>query len=107
MSLISNRERVVKVLKDDDMSFLYHPGKVNLVTNSLSKLCMGSTAHIEEGNRELAKDVHRLARLEVRLIDSAKRGIEVTSGAESSLVSEVKGEKDPDPILLELRAKCS
>ncbi|WMV07755.1 hypothetical protein MTR67_001140 [Solanum verrucosum] len=68
---------------------------------------MGSTAHIEEEHRELARDVHRLPRLGVRLIDSAEGGIEVTKGAESSLVSEVKGEKDPDSILLELRAKCS
>ncbi|WMV46223.1 hypothetical protein MTR67_039608 [Solanum verrucosum] len=26
-SRVSDRERVVKVLKDDDMSFIYHPGK--------------------------------------------------------------------------------
>ncbi|XP_049365830.1 uncharacterized protein LOC125830693 [Solanum verrucosum] len=41
MSLISGRERVVKALKDDDMSFLYHPGNVNVVTDSLSKVVYG------------------------------------------------------------------
>ncbi len=48
------------------MSILCHPGKANFVADALSKLSMGSTAHVEEANRELAKDVHRLARLGVR-----------------------------------------
>ena len=61
---------------------------------------MGSTAHIEEGMRGLAKDVHKLACLGVRLTGSAEGGIEVTSEAESSLVSEVKEKEDQDPIFL-------
>ena len=31
---------------------------------------MGSTAHVEDEKKELVKDVHRLARLGVRLLDS-------------------------------------
>ncbi|WMV07855.1 hypothetical protein MTR67_001240 [Solanum verrucosum] len=107
MILISARERVVKVLKDDDINFLYQPSKVNVVTDSLSKLSRESTAYVEEEQRELARDVHRLARLGVRLIDSVEGGIELTSGAELSLVSEVEGEKDSNPILLKLQARCS
>ncbi|KAH0698695.1 hypothetical protein KY284_012910 [Solanum tuberosum] len=78
-------------------------GKANVV-DALSRLSMGSTAHFEEDKRELAKDVHRLARLGVRLMDSTKRGVVVKNGAESSLVSEVKEKHDQDPILLELKA---
>ena len=44
------------------MSILYHPGKANVVADALSRLSMGSTAHVEEEKRQLAKDVHRLAR---------------------------------------------
>ena len=84
------QRRWLELLKDYDLSILYHPGKANVVADSLSRLSMGSTTHIEEGKRELAKDVHRLARLRVRLIDSAEGGIAVTRRAESSLVSEVK-----------------
>ena len=73
MSLISDRERVVKVLKGYDMSFLYHSGKANVVADSLSMLSMGSTAHVEEEQRELARDVHRLACLGVSLMDSTRR----------------------------------
>ncbi|KAH0728063.1 hypothetical protein KY284_003928 [Solanum tuberosum] len=68
------------------------------------RFSMGSTAHVEEGKRELAKDVHRLAHLGVRLMDSTEGGIVVTNGAESSLVSEVKEKQDQDPILLDLKA---
>ena len=50
---------------------------------------MGSTAHVEEEKRELAKDVHKLARQGVRLMDSTEGGIVVTNVAVLSLVSEV------------------
>ena len=72
------------------MSILYHPSKSNVVVVPLRRLYMGSTSLFEEEKKELAKDVHRLARLGVRLMGSTEGGIVVTNGAESSLVSEVK-----------------
>ena len=72
------------------MSILYHPGKANVVVDGLSRLSMGSTTHLEKEKKELEKDVHRLARLGIKLMDSTKGGIVVTNGAESSLVSEVR-----------------
>ena len=45
------------------MSVHYHPGKVNLVADALSRLSMVSVAYVEEERKELVKDVHRLARL--------------------------------------------
>ncbi|KAH0693675.1 hypothetical protein KY285_020772 [Solanum tuberosum] len=79
-------------------------GKANVVADALNRLSMGSTSYVEEENSELAKDVHKLARLGVRLMDSTEGGIVVMNGAESSLVSEVKEKQDQDPILLELKA---
>ena len=61
-----------------------------MVVDALSRFSMGSTDHVEEENMKLAKDVHRLARLEVRFMDSTEGGIVVTNGIESSLVSKVK-----------------
>ncbi|WMV08666.1 hypothetical protein MTR67_002051 [Solanum verrucosum] len=49
------------LLKDYDMSILYHPSKANVVVDALSRLSMGSSAHIKEEKKELAKDVQRLA----------------------------------------------
>jgi len=98
------QKRWLELLKDYDMSILYHPGKANVVADALSRLSMGSTAHVEKEKRELAKDVHRLVRLRVRLMDSTEGEVVVMNGAESSFVSEVKMKQDQDPILLELKA---
>ncbi|KAH0712650.1 hypothetical protein KY289_008609 [Solanum tuberosum] len=65
----------LELLKDYDMSILYHRGKANVVADTLSRLSMGSTTHVEEEKRELVKDVHRLARLGVRLMDSTEGGV--------------------------------
>ena len=48
------------------------------------------------------KDVHRLARLGVRLISISNSGVTVQNGEESSLVMEIKEKQESDPILLEL-----
>ncbi|WMV30108.1 hypothetical protein MTR67_023493, partial [Solanum verrucosum] len=97
------QRRWLELLKDYDMSVLSHSGKANAVADALSRLSMGSVAHVEEEMRELAKDVHRLARLGVHLISISNGGVTVHNGAESSLVVEVKEMQDSDPILLELK----
>ena len=86
------------------MNILYHPVKATVVVDALTKLSMGSTAHVEEEKRELSKDVHKITCMEVRHMDSTEKGIVVTNGAESSLVSEVKEKQDQDSILLDLKA---
>ena len=48
----------LELLKDYDMSILYQPGKANVVVDALTRLSIGSIAHVEEENRELAKYVH-------------------------------------------------
>ena len=49
------------------------------------------------------KDVHRLARLGVRLIDFTSRGVSVHPSSESSLVVEVKKGQHLDVMLMELK----
>ena len=72
------------------MSVHYHPGKANVVVDALSRLSMGSVAHIKEERKELVNDVHRLARLGVRIMSITGSGVNVHNGAESSFVVEVK-----------------
>ena len=72
------------------MSVHYHPGKANVVADALSRLSTGSVAHVEEKRKKLVKDVHRLARLGVRLMSISESGVTVENGAESSLVVDVK-----------------
>ena len=60
------KRRWLELLKDYDMTILYHPDKVNVVVDALSHMTMGSVFHVE-AKKYLVKDVHRLARLRVRL----------------------------------------
>ena len=94
------QRRWLELVKDYDMSILYHPDKANMVVDSLCRLSMGSTAHVEGEKRELAKDVHRLAWLGVRNYGFHRRDIVVTNGVYSSLVSKVKEKQDKDPFFL-------
>ena len=72
------------------MSLHYKLGKANVVVDALSRLSMGSLAHVRESKRELVKDIHRLANLGVRLPDSKDGGVFVHQVSQSSLVVEIK-----------------
>ncbi|XP_069155812.1 uncharacterized protein [Solanum lycopersicum] len=67
LGLAGYYRRWLELLKDYDMNVHYHPGKANVVADALSRMSMGSTAHVEDEKKELVKEVHRLARLGVRL----------------------------------------
>ena len=55
------QKRWLELLKEYDMSVLYHPAKDNVVANALSHLTMGSVLHIDKSKRDVVKDVHRFA----------------------------------------------
>ncbi|WMV46650.1 hypothetical protein MTR67_040035 [Solanum verrucosum] len=97
------QRRWLELLKDYDMGVLYHPSKVNVVADALSRLSMGSVTHIEGDKNELVRDVHRLARLSVHLVDSTKGCVMVHNGSESSFVADVKSKQGLDPTLVELK----
>ena len=54
--------RWVELLKDYDMSILYHPGKDNVVADSLSHTTLGIVSHVDEEKNDLVKNVHRFSR---------------------------------------------
>ena len=97
------QRRWLELLKDYGMRVLYHPGKPNVVTDALSRLTMGSVADVEDEKKKLVRDVHRLARLGVQLVDSTKGGVMVHNGSKLSFVIEVKSKQGLDPILVELK----
>ena len=43
------------LLKDYDMSILYHTVKANVVVDALSRMTKASVAHVEDGKKELVK----------------------------------------------------
>jgi len=74
-----------------------------IIVDPLSILSMGSTTHVKEWKKEMAKEVHILAWLGVNPVASYEGGVLVLIGNESSLEVEVKENKDKDPILLQLK----
>ena len=64
-------------MKYYDISGLYHSGKANIVDFALSRLLMGSIAHVEDKKKELVHDAHRLAILNIRSVNLAKCSIMV------------------------------
>ena len=74
------------MLKDYDKNVLYHMGKANVAADALRRMRMGSTTHVEDEKKELVKDVHRLERLGVWLVDSTTGGVSFNPSSESSLM---------------------
>ncbi|XP_059295538.1 uncharacterized protein LOC132048868 [Lycium ferocissimum] len=82
------QRRWLELLKDYDVEILYHPGKANIVVDALRWHSMGSLAHVEADKRIMTTEVHRLANLGVRVLDSKDGGVVVQNRAYSSLVAE-------------------
>ena len=80
----------LELLKDYDMSVLYHPDKANVVADARSRMTMGSVSHLIEAKKDLAREVDKLARLGVRLESSLDGDAIVHHNSESSLVVDVK-----------------
>ena len=86
------------------MSVHYHPDKAYVMADALSRVSMGSIAHVCGSGKEVAREVHQLARLGVRLEEVGDDGVVVVNGSKSLLVDEVIAKQDLDPSLLELKA---
>ncbi|KAF3625841.1 hypothetical protein FXO38_26150 [Capsicum annuum] len=69
------QRRWLELLKDYDMSMLYHSDKANVVKDTFSRLSIGSVSHLENDKKELAREVQQLSRLDVRLVDSAEGNV--------------------------------
>ena len=88
------------MLKNYDISVLYHPVKANVVLASLSRMTRGSVSHIDEAKKDLVKEVHWLARLEVMLKYSLDGGFFVGNNSDSSLVVYVNSKQHLNKSLM-------
>ena len=57
------QRRWLELLKDYDMSVLYHLSKANVVVDALSRLYMSSFSHVKDSKKKLAQEIHQLPRL--------------------------------------------
>ncbi|XP_070055261.1 uncharacterized protein [Nicotiana tomentosiformis] len=99
------QRRWLELLKDYDITILYHPGKANLVADTLSRKVksMGSLAFILVEERPLALDIQSLAIRLVRLDISEPSHILACVVAQSSLHEWIKARQFDDPHLLVLK----
>ncbi|PHT59486.1 hypothetical protein CQW23_01849 [Capsicum baccatum] len=70
--LKSLSEKVVGVIKGLRHKCPVHLGKSNIVADALSRICIGSFAHIKDGKKKLAYEVHQIDRIGVHLVDSVE-----------------------------------
>ncbi|XP_070011272.1 uncharacterized protein [Nicotiana sylvestris] len=97
------QRRWMELLKDYDFSILYHPGKANLVADTLSRKSMGSLAHIAPAKRLLAKDIRRLEDTGIRFSMGSSEALLACAQAKSSLVERIKATQYEDERLCKYR----
>ena len=95
----------MELLKDYDITILYHPGKANVVADALSRKAgsMGSLAHLQVSRRPLAREVQILAKDLMRLEVNEKGGFLACVEARSSFID--KGKQFNDEKLIRIRDK--
>ena len=97
----------MELLKDYDITILYHPGKANVVADALSRKAgsMGSLAHLQVSRRPLAREVQTLANDFMRLEVNEKGGLLACVEARSSFLDKIKGKQFKDEKLIRIRDK--
>ncbi|XP_070032578.1 uncharacterized protein [Nicotiana tomentosiformis] len=95
----------LELLKDYDITILYHLGKVNVVADALSRKAesMGSLAFISVEERPLDLDIQSLANRLVRLDILEPSQVLACIVAQSSQFDQIKAHEFDDPYLLVLR----
>ena len=99
--------RWLELLKDYDMTILYHPGKANVVADALSRkaVSMGNLAMLQVEQRPLARDVQSLANSFVRIDISEPRKVLAYMEARSSLLEQIRAQLLDDGDLGKIRDK--
>ena len=102
--LNSRQRRWIELLKDYDLSILYHPGKANVVADALSRkaVSMGSLAFLSTTERPLDMDIQSLANWKIRLDISDSRCVLAYVDAQSSLLDRIRSRQSEDEDLVAL-----
>ena len=95
----------MELLKDYDITILYHPGKSNVVADALSRKAgsMGSLDHLQVSRRPLAREVQTLANNFMRLEVNEKGGLLACVEARSSFLDMIEGKQFTDEKLIRIK----
>ena len=93
------QRRWLEYLKGYYRSMHFHPGKINLVADALSRLFMGSVAHVEEERKWVSKGCSHAFLLRSSYYENIKWWCYILEwGVESSLVAEINENQYIDTI---------
>ena len=97
----------MELLKDYDITILYHPGKANVVADALSRKAgsMGCLAHLQVSRCPLAREVQTLANDLMRLEVNEKGGFLACVEARSSFLDRIKERQFTNEKLIRIRDK--
>ncbi|XP_070033092.1 uncharacterized protein [Nicotiana tomentosiformis] len=97
--------RWLELLKDYDITILYHPWKANVVADALSHRVesLGSLAYLPAAERPFALDVQALASQFVRLVVSEPSRVLACVISRYSLYDRIRDRHYDDPLLLVLK----
>ena len=97
----------MELLKDYDITILYHPGKANVVADALSRKAgsMGSLAHLQASRRPRAREVQTLANDLMRLEVNERGGLLASVEARSFFLDKIKGRQSDDEKLRRIQDK--
>ncbi|XP_070002669.1 uncharacterized protein [Nicotiana sylvestris] len=95
----------LELLKDYDITILYHPEKVNMVADALSRktVSMGSLAYVPAVERPLASDLQALKNHLVRLDVSEPSHVLACTISLSSLYEHIRERQYDNPHLFVLK----
>ncbi|XP_070005289.1 uncharacterized protein [Nicotiana sylvestris] len=102
------QRRWLELLKDYDITILYHPGMDNMMVDALSRQAesLGSLAYLPVAERLMAMDVLALASQFVRLDISEPSWVLTCVVSRSSLFDRIKERQYDEPHLLVLKDKA-
>ncbi|XP_047264435.1 uncharacterized protein LOC107865203 [Capsicum annuum] len=93
--LTLRQHRWIKLLRDYDITILYHLGKDNVVADTLSRKSesMGSLAYLNASRRSLARMIQTLANKFIRLKVTEREGILASIEARSTFLDQTKAKQ--------------
>ena len=91
----------MELLKDYDITILYHPGKANVIADALSRKAgsMGCLTHLQVSRHPLGREVHTLANEFMRLEVLEKGGLLACVEARSFFLDKIKEKQFTDEKL--------
>lgn len=91
------QRRLLELIKDYDCIIYYHPGKVNVVTNALSRKTVGLLVVLRTTQARLVKEFEKL-KLQVVIPPASVTVRIATLKIQSTLKDRIKNAQDNDPF---------